>query len=150
MDSWGEDGDSLYQTAIVEPLETLSRCSDAAYEKRVRRMLSQVKGRREEELLMKKGKRGSTESSPPAYALPSIHRASLFGSWMCVYYNYGEFIYYTSHLLYNIQFFIYANCYVETVNTSGHDIVTSALGQGYYNEDGEPAWPPIDLATLPD
>ena len=114
-----DDGDTntTYKTSILEPLEILINCGDAAYEKRAKRMLSQVKAHRER-LLTKKKQRGTDSSHPPP--LPSIHRASLFGSWTREYYNYG------------------------------HDHVTSALGEGYYNVDGNPACPSIELSKLPE
>lgn len=108
--------DETYKTTILEPLEILSNCGDAVYEKRAKRMLSQVNEQRER--LMNKKRSPDT----PTSSLPSIHRASLYGSWTREYYNYG------------------------------HDRVTSALGEGYYNDDGDwsPACPSIDLSTLPE
>ena len=111
------DGDTnTYQTTIIQPLEILMNCGDDAYEKRAKRMLSQVKAHRD--ILLKK-KRG-IDSSPLPLPSPSIHRASIFGSWTREYYNYG------------------------------HDNVTSALGEGYYNIDGDPACPSIELSKLPE
>ena len=47
------DGDTnTYQTTIIQPLEILMNCGDDAYEKRAKRMLSQVKAHRD--ILLKK------------------------------------------------------------------------------------------------
>jgi len=113
--------DETYQTTILEPLEILSNCGDAVYEMRAKRMISQVKAQRERQMNKKRGAaEDGSPDTPTSSSLPSIHRASLYGSWTREYYNYG------------------------------HDRVTSALGEGYYNDDGDwtPACPSIDLSTL--
>ena len=109
----GDSDNTPYQTTILQHLEILMNCGESSYEKRAKRMLSQVKAHREI-LLKKKRDTGVTPR------LPSIHRASMFGSWTREFYNYG------------------------------HDQVTSALGEGYYNVDGNPACPSIELSKLPE
>jgi hypothetical protein len=110
-----EDNSTAYDKKILEPLQVLEQCGDAAYEKRAKRMLEQVRA-----LRAAAHDRSGVDNHSDAMPLPSILRASLFGSWIREYYTYG------------------------------HDVVTSALESGYLNEEGVPACPAIELSKLPD
>uniref|UniRef100_A0A7S2ULC9 DUF4470 domain-containing protein n=1 Tax=Attheya septentrionalis TaxID=420275 RepID=A0A7S2ULC9_9STRA len=110
-----EGGNNGFTTNVIEPLQTLSTCGDVAFEKRATRMLEQAQNRREAVLAKEKC---SDEPLP----LPSIHRASLYGSTVREYYNYG------------------------------HDDIMSALTEGEPSEEGSnvPACPAMKLSELPD
>ena len=106
-----EDANNDFAKKVLEPLEHLAHCGDAAYEKRATSLLAQIP------LLQQHQAKETTTKK-----LPSIHRASLYGSSICEYYNYG------------------------------HDTVASALGPGdpANEETDEPSCPAIELDKLPD
>ena len=70
---------------LLEPLQVLEQCGDAAYEKRAKRTLEQVKA-----LRTAAHDRSGVDNHSDAMPLPPILRASLFGSWICEYYTYGH------------------------------------------------------------